>query len=485
VSRALVWFRGKDLRLADHAPLADVVASGSLPIPLFVLDPYFFAPERARELPNRIQFLLGSLRELERRIAELGSRLLIVAGRSVDVVPRLAERLAVDRIVAQRWTEPFARERDRRIAAASRVPFQLFEGETLAPPDALRTGEGRPYSVYTPFQRAFRAQIDVDRPLAVPKSLPALPEDVLAAVAPEQAAIPSLNELGLQENPRLVEPGETAARRRLKAFLDGDGPNYDTERDRLDLAATSRLSQDLKFGTLSPRTVWRAVHVAFAEHPPALQTFANELLWREFNHALLFADPELLRLPFHRKFVGFPWLSESPDWQAWVTGHTGYPVVDAAARQLLEEGFVHNRARMITASFLTKHLLLHYQLGEAHYMKYLVDGDWANNNAGWQWSAGCGADGQPYFRVFNPTTQSEKFDPEGAYIRRYLPELANVPNKYIHAPSEAPPNVLSGAGLRLGPDYPTPIVEHGFARKRFLAIAESYLAKRKTERVGA
>jgi deoxyribodipyrimidine photo-lyase len=474
VKRTLVWFRGKDLRLADHEPLTAALVEGQ-PIPLFVLDPYFFTPQRARELPHRIQFLLESLRELSSRIEALGSRLLVVAGRSTDVVPALARSLSVDHVVAQRWSEPFARQRDSRVAAALSAPFTLFEGETLAPPDALRTTEGRPYSVYTPFQRAFRAQNAIAAPLPEPSRLPPLSP----SLAFETTAIPSLSELGIDENPRLLSGGEVAASVRLEKFLSGPACHYDRGRNELDRAGSSRLSQDLKFGTLSPRRVWQASRAALQGAPKALSAFENELLWREFSHALLHADPALLERPFNRRFDEFPWVWQAPEWDAWVSGHTGYPVVDASARQLLEEGFVHNRARMISASFLTKHLLIHYRRGEAHYMKYLVDGDWANNNAGWQWSAGCGADGQPYFRVFNPVSQGERFDPEGGYVRRYLPELAQVPVKFIHRPWDAPAEVLAKAGVRLGTTYPRPIVEHSLARKRFLAIAESYLAARR------
>jgi deoxyribodipyrimidine photo-lyase len=474
VKRTLVWFRGKDLRLADHEPLTAALAEG-LPIPLFVLDPYFFAPHRARELPHRLQFLLESVRELSSRIEALGSRLLIVAGRSTDVVPALARSLSVDRVVAQRWSEPFGHERDRRVAAALSVPFTLLEGETLAPPDALRNVEGRPYSVYTPFQRAFRAQITVAAPLPEPSRLPRLPP----SLALDQTPIPTLRELGIDENPKLLSGGEAAASVRLEKFLAGPARDYDRGRNELARTGTSRLSQDLKFGTLSPRQVWHASHAALQGSPEALSAFSNELLWREFSHALLQADPALLERPFNRRFDEFPWAWQAPEWDAWVSGHTGYPVVDASARQLLEEGFVHNRARMISASFLTKHLLIHYRRGEAHYMKYLVDGDWANNNAGWQWSAGCGADGQPYFRVFNPVSQGERFDAEGDYVRRYLPELAQVPVKFIHHPWDAPAEVLAKAGVRLGTTYPRPIVDHSLARKRFLAIAESYLAARR------
>ena len=468
--RTLLWLRGKDLRVNDHAPLTRALLAGEL-VPLFVLDPYFFAPQRARELPHRMQFLLESLAALQKNIAHLGSELLLVAGKSVEVVPGLARELGVTRVLAQRWTEPFARERDRRVAAALSVPFELLEGETLAPPETVRNGSGQPFSVFTPFARALRRGLPELRPLPAPRRLPPLPADVRYSAAP----LPTLADLGIAQNPRLLRGGERAAKSRLADFVKGAAAHYDSQRDRMDLPGTSRLSADLKFGTLSVRSLWAAVQQLPASAARAVEVFTNELLWREFTHASLWDRPRLLQEPFRADFVGFPWVEDEAGWQAWTQGRTGYPVVDAAARQLLSEGFVHNRARMIAASFLTKHQLIHYRQGEAHYMKHLTDGDWAQNNAGWQWSAGCGTDAQPYFRVFNPTLQGEKFDPNGDYVRRYVPELAQMPAKFIHRPAEAPAKVRAAAGVTLGVTYPDPIVDHAMARDRFLKIAESHL----------
>ena len=469
--RTLVWFRGKDLRIADHAPLGDAAAAGEV-IPLFVLDPYFFAPARARELPHRMQYLLGSLRELEANIAQLGSRLVVVAGKSTEVVPALAKKWNVTRVVAQRWVEPFARERDRKVREALHVPFELYEGETLLPPGTLRSQGGQPYAILTPFARAFLQTITVGKPLVAPKSLPPLPRDVTEKSAP----IPSCEDLGITPNPHLVEAGEAAAHQRLKHFVKSVASDYATARDRMDMEGTSRLSQDLKFGTLSPRQVWTA-----AEAVPHPHAYLNELTWREFTHSTLWDRPELLAQPFQSGFVGFPWSDNAEHFEAWAKGRTGYPIVDASARQLLGEGFVHNRARMISASFLCKHLLISYRRGEVHYLKYLTDGDWAQNNAGWQWSAGCGCDAQPYFRVFNPMLQGQKFDPEGDYVKRWVPELARLPGRYIHQPWTTPASVLREAGLQLGRDYPLPIVEHTAARERFLSVAKHHLSRTRTK----
>ncbi len=470
--RSLVWFRGKDLRVSDHAPLRDALAAGEV-VPLFVLDPYFFAKERAAALPHRMQFLLESLARLAQNIAHLGSRLVVVAGKSTDVVPALAAKWRVDRVVAHRWTEPFGRERDRRVEAALKVPFVLYEGELLAPPASVLTGGGTPFAVFTPFSRAFRVQCAVSSPIPAPRKISRVPDDVVA----DEVAIPTLAELGLADNPRLLEGGERAGRDRLKAFLAGPAASYVPDRDRMDRAGTSRLSADLKFGTVSVRTVWNAAKDALGGAADQLAKFHDELLWREFAHGLMWTRPELLKEPFRRDFAGFPWRTEPTQWDAWTAGETGYPVVDASARQLLAEGYVHNRARMISASFLTKHLLVSYREGEAHYLRYLTDGDWAQNNAGWQWSAGCGCDAQPYFRVFNPTSQGERFDPLGDYVRRWVPELAKMPAKYIHQPSTAPSEVLAAAGVRLGVTYPRPIVDHAASRARFLKVAKQHLGR--------
>lgn len=467
------------MRLSDHAPLLDAVATGEV-IPLFVLDPFFFAPARARELPNRMQFMLDSLCALEAALVQRGSRLLVVEGKSVELVPRLARDWKADRVVAQRWVEPFGRERDWRIGEALGPKFELYEGETLMPPGTLRTGAGKPYSVFSQFARVFRQQAVLSRPFPPPRQLPPVP----SALHAKLTAIPTCEDLGITRNPGVLEGGEQAAKARLKRFLKDAAAGYAAQRDRMDLPGTSRLSADLKFGTISVREVWTAVEKELGP-TTAANCFLNELVWREFTHSTLQDRPELLDKPFRPAFEGFPWQDDEALWQAWVNGRTGYPIVDAAARQLLGEGFVHNRARMVSASFLCKHLLIDYRRGEAHYMKYLTDGDWAQNNAGWQWSAGCGCDAQPYFRIFNPVTQGEKFDPDGTYVRRWVPELEKLPARFIHSPWEAPALVLRAAGVALDHTYPRPVVDHRFARQRFLAVAGQHLKRDLQTEAGA
>ena len=465
--RTLVWFRGKDLRLADHEPLRSALADGEVVL-LFVIDPYFFAEERARRIAHRMQYLVDSLAELAAAIAGRGSRLILASGKSVDVVPELCARWKIDRLVAQRWSEPFGRERDDRIARAIDIPFDLFEGEILHPPGSILTGQDRPYSVFTPFARALRTTIEVADPLPAPRSLPPPPHGIDIP----DVDLPTCESLGITRNQALLAAGERAAHRRLRQFVNGPASQYQRTRDFMAEQGTSRLSADLKFGTVSVRTVWHAV----ADIPaPHRTVFRNQLIWRDFAHDILWHRPEVLSEPFRASWHDFPWRNDEDDWSAWQLGQTGYPIVDASARQLLHEGFVHNRARMISASFLTKHLLIDYRRGEEHYLRHLVDGDWANNNMGWQWSAGCGCDAQPYFRVFNPMSQGVRFDPDGDYVRRWLPELADMPSRYIHEPWRAPTEVQGRAGVVLGDTYPHPIVDHDSARQRFLAVARSTL----------
>lgn len=483
--RTLVWFRGNDLRLRDQLPLYTAIRQGELVL-VYVLEPEQWAPDETGGAPHRRRYLRQIVENLQRDVEERGSKLLLVAGRPLDVLPWLAAGCEVDEVVTQRQTDPAARQLTSRLETKLSVPLRLLDGETLVRPGSMRTTTGGPYSVFTAFAKAIWRQLDVRRPIPAPAQLAPLPVGVANWVAtatqqPRQDArvlecLPEVDEQGLQDRVAEMRGGEQEALKRLKHFVTDKAQNYVDTRDRLDLDGTSRLSADLRFGSVSPRQIWTAANKAIVRDTPR-NRFLTQLLWREFAYATLWDRPELLTQPFQARFARFPWRKDARGYAAWEQGRTGYPVVDAAARQLLREGYVHNRARMIAASFLAKGLLVDFRQGESHYLDWLIDGDTAQNDLNWQWASGSGCDAQPYFRIFNPVTQGQKFDPEGHYVRRYVPELARVPARYIHAPWLAPHAVLAEAGVKLERDYPTPIVEHAGSRNRFLAIAAEHFGK--------
>jgi deoxyribodipyrimidine photo-lyase len=469
--RTLVWFRGKDLRLRDHSALSEALAQGDV-ITVYVADRELFSRNGYEHSPHRVAYLHAALEELSESIRRKGGWLLFLRGKPELLLPRFVAKHQVDQVFAQRMSYPGAREQTMRLVASLGVQLREFDGETLFAPESIRNSSGKPYSVFTPFSKAARRSLELTPPLPLPKALTAPSATVLA----EQEGLPTSAELGIRANSALATAGERGARERLRTFIDCTIEQYDTIRDALALAGTSRLSADLTFGALSPRQVWYSVHGA-AQPTASRERYLTQLLWREFSYSTLWDRPNLLTAPFLQKFKGFPWRSEPRDFEAWASGLTGFPIVDAAARQLLREGYVHNRARMIAASFLSKDLLLDFRLGEAHYLKYLVDGDMAVNDLGWQWASGTGCDAQPYYRIFNPITQGKKFDPLGDYVRRYVPELARLQTETIHCPWEADEVSLLAAGIRLGKDYPHPIVDHRSAHKRYLALTAEFLGK--------
>ncbi len=480
--RTIAWFRGKDLRVRDHEPLMRAVELGEV-IPLLVLEEsYFGGNDHSRAFPrqgghpnlppHRLQFFLDAVASLSSELEAMGSALVTVRGRATEVVPRLAHEWRADAVFAQAAVEPGSRRRDGNIAGALGEKFRLFGGETVHPPGSLRTLAGKPYGVFSPFAKSWRREVSDLPAVGLPSHLSRVPEDILKYVDP----LPGLSDLGIDRNPALLTAGAVPAEARLRRFLRNAGSAYKADRDRMGIEGTSRLSADLKFGTIAPRRVWLEAKDAIGETAGGT-TFENELIWREFSYSTLWDVPSIVTTPFQTDFMGFPWRDDEHGWVAWVDGLTGYPVVDASARQLRTEGYVHNRARMVSASFLTKDLMIDFRRGERHYLHYLTDGDLAQNTAGWQWTAGCGCDPQPYFRIFNPVTQGERFDPDGAYVRKWIPELCNMPSEYIHHPWDAPDALLRSAGVRLGETYPRPIVDHSFARDRFLETASQHLKR--------
>jgi deoxyribodipyrimidine photo-lyase len=462
---AIVWLRD-DLRLDDQPAIS---AAAHAPA-LFV---YVHDEKAGRPLGGASRWWLDkSLRAFAASLERIGGRLDVVRGEAETVIPALARQAT-----AVYWTRRYGAagiETDKRIKAGLRglgVRPESFNGQLLREPWEVTTDQGGPFKVFTPFWRKARALGPFSPPIAAPRRLHAAP---WPEGAPERVAIA---DLGL--HPRAPDwsgglaaawtPGEAGARARLARFLDAALAPYAEARDRLDGETTSRLSPHLRFGEISPRRVVAATETA-AQQSGALrgaEKFLSELGWREFSYALLYQAPDLARKNWSPRFDAFPWRRDEEALEAWRRGRTGYPVVDAGLRELWATGYMHNRARMIAASFLAKHLLIDWREGEAWFWDTLCDADEANNPASWQWVAGCGADAAPYFRVFNPVLQGERFDPDGAYVRRWIPELAGLDARYVHAPWKAP------SGVRLGRDYPAPIVDHDFARARALeAFAE-------------
>jgi deoxyribodipyrimidine photo-lyase len=456
------WFR-RDLRLIDNTALTAAAAmSGGDVLPVFIIDPTLIDGRDVAKA--RLNFMYGCLRDLEAHLRQRGSRLLIRRGDPATVLPNLARETGATRVSFNRDYTPLARRRDARIGAALRdaeIETSAQRDAYIREPGDVLSGAGAPYTVFTPFKRAW---------LALPKDWSP------ATTAPALRAPPDLDSEALPDpgpdSTALPPPGERPAFARLRQFDRAGGlAAYADQRDGLAVDGTSRLSAHLRFGALSPRQAAQAA--LDAGDSKGAQTFLSELIWREFYAHVLFHFPHADRANFNHAYDALTWGSgdaaeDARRFAAWIQGRTGYPIVDAAMRQLAETGWMHNRARMITASFLTKDLHLDWQLGESHFMRSLIDGDPASNNGGWQWAAGTGTDAQPWFRVFNPILQGRRFDPDGAYVRAWVPELAGFSTADIHAPWEASPLVQRAAGCLVGEDYPAPIVDHAVQREETL-----------------
>jgi len=413
-----------------------------------------------------------SLRALAARIEAKGGRLILRRGPAEAGIARLLKETGAGAVYWNRRYGP-ARRIDERIKSALKaagVEAHSFNGALLAEPFALKTGAGGDFKVFTPFWKALQASLAL--PPAAPEPRAFAPSQVppgddidawgLHPVKPDWSA-------GLAA---AWTPGELGARTRLRDFLSGPIKGYAEGRDRPDQDNTSRLSPYLHFGEISPHQIWRAATAVMESGEASardVQKFLSEVAWRDFSHHLLYHDPQMGRLSWRRQFEDIAWRKGTKaELDAWKRGQTGYPIIDAGMRQLWATGWMHNRVRMIVASFFAKDLLVHWRRGEEWFWDTLVDADEANNANGWQWTAGTGADAAPYFRVLNPVLQGEKFDPDGAYVRTWVPELAALTAKWIHRPWEAPTAVLTQAGIKLGTTYPAPVIDHDFARKRAL-----------------
>lgn len=473
--KCIVWFR-LDLRLADNPALTAAVNRGGSVLPVFIWSP----EEEAQWRPGAASrwWLHQSLAALDTDLRRVGSRLILRRGPALEALRALAAEAGARAVFWNRRYEPAVIVRDEKAKESLRtegLEVETFNAALLHEPWTIRNQSDKPFQVFTPFWKHCLNQPDPEEPLRAPK--------LLAAPA-KWPKSPALAELELE--PRINwaggiaaawHPGEAGAQANIRRFLAAAFENYSERRNHPDITGTSRLSPHLHFGEISPRQIWNALrHHAVLSGSRAWRAsqFVAELGWREFAHHLLFHFPRTPTEPLRREFNFFPWRRDKAQLKKWQKGQTGFPIVDAGMRELWATGWMHNRVRMIVASFLVKDLLLPWQDGARWFWDTLVDADLASNTLGWQWTAGCGADAAPYFRIFNPASQGRKFDPQGDYVRRWCPELRNTSAEWIHQPEQAPPEALRAAGVELGRNYPQPIVNHAIARRSALeALAKA------------
>jgi deoxyribodipyrimidine photo-lyase len=470
MTTTIVWFQ-RDLRVDDQPALVDAAERGRV-VPVYVHDPKqggHWAPGAASRW-----WLHHSLGALSERLDKLGSPLVLLEGPTDKALAGLAKSVGADRLALTESIEPLAQEHDDHVEhelGGVGIETDRYPSNLLWPVGSVMTKAGDPYQVFSPFWRAANASGEPDEPVSAPKKLRAPSKKPESVRLDELGLLPEIDWAGdMRER---WNPGERGAWGAFSAFIRDRLDDYHDARNRLDVPGWSAMSAHIHFGEISARRIWRTI----ADGPgwqkqPGREHYLREVGWREFAQHLLDHFPRTTDEPLRDNFKRFPWSKSSEHLNAWKRGRTGYPVVDAAMRNLWAEGWMPNRARMIVASFLCKDLLIPWQEGAAWFWDTLVDADLGSNTLGWQWTAGCGADAAPYFRVFNPVSQGEKFDPDGDYVRRWVPELAKLDRRIIHKPWEAGEIELSAAGVVLGEDYPRPIVDHARARDRALEAFE-------------
>ncbi len=471
-SPIIVWFT-HDLRLSDHAALSAAAATGHPLLPVYILDddtPGDWAMGGASRW-----WLEQSLASLQAALKDRSGRLILRRGNPLTVLEQLVEETGAHGIWFSRSYAPWSAKLETSLAdwaGRQGIACKRFAGYLLHNPEDIRTGGGTPYKVYTPFSRACFEAEPQRAPRPVPDGMTFWDGDIASDDLASWELYDGKPDWAEGFSQRWA-PGEAGAQEKLDRFIAEAAKDYADRRNMPGEFGTSRLSPHLHFGEISPLQCWHAMRHAMADGRRNIdvggKTFLKELLWREFSYHLVCNFENFATEPFQEKFAGFPWASDEDGLKAWQDGMTGYPIVDAGMRELWATGWMHNRVRMIAGSFLVKDLLIPWQRGEEWFWDCLVDADIGSNAASWQWIAGCGADAAPYFRVFNPVLQGEKFDPDGTYVRRWVPELSDMPEKYLHKPWEAPRDVLDRVGVRLGKTYPRPIVDHGEARDRALA----------------
>ncbi len=477
----IVWFR-YDLRLNDNEALLGAAESGKPLIACYVLDEQGANDDWQLGGASR-WWLHHSLAALTTALEDLGGRLVLCRGPAAKALTSLAADTGATAVHCSASPEPRGAELEdalRDSLSDGGTELVCYSGRLLFPPDAVRTQAGEPYKVFTPFWKALLQLPDPGPPQNAPDKLEFYQGDLSSESLDDLALLPVKPDWAAEFD-EVWTPGESGAQARLEEFVDDDLDRYKKQRDLPDVDATSKLSPHLRFGEVSPRQVWHAVrsHIASGSATQAAaEAYLRQLGWREFSYNLLHHWPTFPTEPFRDEFADFPWRDDDDALKRWQQGNTGYPIVDAGMRQLWRTGWMHNRVRMVVASFLVKHLLIPWQDGERWFWDTLVDADLANNSASWQWVAGCGADAAPYFRIFNPILQGRKFDPDGRYVRHWVPELNDLPAKYLHEPWAAPEEILDTAGVRLGRDYPQPIVDHPAARERALEAYKKLRSQR-------
>lgn len=472
-SPILLWFR-QDLRLYDNSALLEAVKQNTPILPVYILDD-----------DNADEFKLGgasrlwlhhSLNALNKN---LNGHLHVYKGDAKNIIPKIIENTGIKTVYWNRCYEPWRIQRDKAIKSTlseQDIEVKSFNSSLLWEPWQIQTQSKTPYKVFTPFyKKGCLAEPPPPKPQSIPKDI--------EFVSDHHSFETELDNLGLtpkiEWDKQMLEHwdiSEDGAQATFKTFLESGLKGYKEKRDNPHLSNVSRLSPYLHFGEISPRDIWHTARdYAKAHDIPErdIDHFCSELAWREFSYHLLYHFPDLPRKNLQDKFDKFPWSDpDAKKLKAWQQGQTGYPIIDAAMRELWQTGYMHNRCRMIVASFLVKNMLVHWHHGEDWFWDCLFDADLANNSASWQWVAGCGADAAPYFRIFNPILQSAKFDPEGIYIKKHVPELSQLPAKHIHAPWEAPKDILQKAGIELGQEYPKPILDLKATRERALDAYE-------------
>ncbi len=472
MSKLILFWHRRDLRIADNIGLAEARKSSSQVVGVFCFDPNIL--NRDDIAPARITYMIGCLEHLQAKYAKAGSQLLIIEGKPEAAIPKLATAINAKAVYWNRDIEPYSQERDRRVQSNlenANLKVKTFWDQLLHFPEEVTTGSGKPYTVYTPFWKNWSRQLKAS-------PVETFPQDKTTGLSAKEEKkaeetgliipLPTAKELGFNwDYPLILEPGETAALEKLEDFTYSAIYEYQEQRNFPNIDGTSKLSPALKFGAISIRTIW-AKTIELMENSRSLEaqenieTWQKELAWREFYQQVMYHFPELENGPYREPWKNFPWDNNEDRFQAWCEGRTGYPIVDAAMRQLNETGWMHNRCRMIVASFLTKDLIINWQWGEKYFMQKLIDGDLAANNGGWQWSASSGMDPKP-LRIFNPASQVKKFDFEAEYIKEWVPELRSIDTAYI-VMGKIPQEDLEAV------NYPAPIVDHSVQQRKFKAL---------------